>query len=161
MFKVGDTVSFGACEEGLPLWDMEQRRDYDWHADATGEVIKADDATFVIRFRSSRDSPYGGPRSIWTCMQVAPVDADEHWFRPARAALVARGEPVWIESIGIRRGAELPDPVRSRAIDTGERGVRRNLRVWPYEQRLVWEEARIPGDLEDRVEFRWFWEATA
>ena len=94
-------------------------------------------------------------------MQVAPVDADEHWFRSARPAPVARGEPVWVESIGIRRGAELPDPVRSRAIDTGERGVRRNLRVWPYEQRLVWEEARIPGDLEDRVEFRWFWEATA
>lgn len=152
MFKVGDTVSFGACEEGYPLWDMKYLRDADWHADATGEVIAANDTTFVIRFRGSR---------TWACMQVAPVDADEHWFRPARAALVARGEPVWVESVGIRRGAELPDPVRERAIDTGERGVRRNLRVWPYEQRLVWEEARIPGDLEDRVEFRWFWEATA
>jgi len=152
MFKVGDTVSFGACEEGYPLWDMEQRRHYDWHADATGEVTSANPRTFAIRLSDGR---------IWTCLQHAPDDADEHWFRAGRPALVARGEPVWVESIGIRRGAELPDPVRSRAIDTGERGVRRNLRTWPYEQRLVWEEARIPGDLEDRVEFRWFWEATA
>ena len=152
MFKVGDTVSFGACEVGYPLWDMDWRREADWHADATGEVIEADDKIFVIRFRGSH---------TWTCGQRAPADADAHWFRPARAVLVARGEPVWVESVGIRRGAELPDPVRKRAIDTGERGVRRNLRVWPYEQRLVWEEARIPGDLEDRVEFRWFWEATA
>lgn len=156
MFKVGDTVSFGACDEGFPLWDMEQRRHYDWYADATGEVIEANDTTFVIRL-----APDGAYQPTWCCLQHAPANADAHWFRSARPALVARGEPVWVESIGIRRGAELPDPVRSRAIDTGERGVRRNLRVWPYEQRLVWEEARIPGDLEDRVEFRWFWEATA
>ena len=156
MFKVGDTVSFGACDEGFPLWDMEQRRHYEWNADETGEVIEANDTTFVIHL-----APDGAYQPTWCCLQHAPANADAHWFRPARAALVARGEPVWVESIGIRRGEELPDPVRSRAIDTGERGVRRNLRVWPYEQRLVWEEARIPGDLEDRVEFRWFWEATA
>lgn len=154
MLKVGDTVSFGACEEGYPLWDMDWRREADWHADATGEVIGADDATFVIRLHAE------GVWKEWACLQRAPADADDAWFRLARPALVPRGEPVWVESIGIRRGAELPDPVRARAIDSGERGVRRNLRLWPYEKRLVWEEARITGDLEDRVEFRWFWEAT-
>ena len=30
MFKVGDTVSFGACEVGYPLWDMDWRREADW-----------------------------------------------------------------------------------------------------------------------------------
>lgn len=154
MFKVGDTVSFGADEEGYPLWDMDWRRDADWHADATGEVIEADDSIFVIRF----DTP--DMAKEWSCLQSAPANADDAWFRLARPALVARGEPVWVEVVGIRRGAELPDPVRARAIDSGERGVRRNVRMWPYEKRLVWEEARIPGDLEDRVEFRWFWEST-
>jgi len=147
MFKIGDTVSFGADEDGFPLWDM------DWHADATGEVMDADDDTFIIRFDTEDMA------KEWRCLQRAPEDADDAWFRLARPALVARGEPVWVESVNVRRGWELPDPVRERAIDCGERGVRRNLRFWPYEKRLVWEESRIPGDLEDRVEFRWFWEA--
>ena len=152
MFKVGDTVYFGADEDGYPLWDMDWRRDADWAADNCGEVVEADGMTYILRFDSEEMA------REWTCLQSRPADADEHWFRPGRAALVARVEPVWTEILSVRRGSDLPDPVRDRAIDSGERGVRRNLRFWPYEKRLIWEEARIPGDLEDRVEFRWFWE---
>lgn len=155
MFKVGDTVYFGADEYGYPLWDMNWRRDAEFAAVASGEVVEADDRTFLLRFDSDDEA------REWTCLQSRPADADEHWFRSGRAALVSRGEPAWMEVVSVRRGSDLPDPVRARAIDSGERGVRRNLRFWPYEKRLVWEEARIPGALEDRVEFRWFWESEA
>jgi len=152
MFKIGDEVTFGADEEGYPLWDMDWRRDADWHHDAVGRVIEADDRGYLLRLDTSE-----GPDE-WHCLQHAPGDADEHWFRPAgRSALAAR-EPVWTEIVNVRRRSDLPDPVRERMIDAGERGVRRTLRHWPANKRLIHEETRIPGDLEDRVEVRWFWE---
>lgn len=155
MFKIGDTVSFGADEEGYPLWDMTWRRDAEWFYNATGEVVEANDDTYILRFDLADGT------QEWTCSQRAPRDADEHWFRPARPALVARGEPVWTEIVNVRRRSDLPDPVRARAIDAGERGVRRTLRFWPDNKRLIHEETRIPGDLEDRVEFHWYWEDAA
>lgn len=154
MFKVGDTVEFGADEEGYPLWDMDFRRDAEWFFNATGEVVEANDETYLLRVDLSDRT------QEWTCYQRAPRDADEHWFRPARPAL-ARSEPVWTEIVNVRRRSDLPDPVREKMIDAGERGVRRTLRSWPDGKRLVYDESRVPGDLEDRVTFQWFWEDAA
>ena len=155
MFKIGDTVEFGADEEGYPLWDMDWRRDADFFSWNAGEVICADDDTYVLRFDTPEQT------EEWTCMQRTPGDADEHWFRPAGRSPLAAREPVWTEIVNVRRRSDLPDPVRERMIDAGERGVRRTLRFWPDNKRLIHEEIRVPGDLEDRVEVRWFWEDAA
>lgn len=156
MFKVGDSVEFGADADGYPLWDMDWRRQEEWSHNATGEVVEANDDVFVLRFDTEEET------EEWHCLQRAPRDADEHWFRRAgtRAALAAR-TLAWTEIVNVRRKSDLPDPVRERVIDAGERGVRRTLRSWPDNKRLIHEEARIPGDLEDRVEFRWYWEECA
>lgn len=153
-FKVGDVVEFGADEEGFPLWDFDQRREADFHSFCTGKVVDADGREFVIVF----DNIYGDEQR-WVSPQSKPAGADEHWFRLAGTRpTITRGEPIWTEIVKVRRRSDLPEPVRERMIDAGERGVRRTIRTWPADSRLVHEEIRIPGDIEDRVEVKWYWE---
>lgn len=100
--------------------------------------------------------------AIWVWPVKAPRDADDHWLRPAtRPALVALDDkPIWVESVNVRRKAEIPDIVISQMLDRGERGVRRSLREWPYGKTLRHETARQPGDLEDTFQIRWYWAAS-
>jgi hypothetical protein len=152
-FKVGDIVEFGADEEGFPLWDVDWRRDADFECVNTGRVVAADAREFVIAFQTE------GVDQRWVIYQARPPTADEHWFRLAGTRpTLTRGEPVWTEIVKVRRRSDLPEPVRERMLDAGERGVRRTLRSWPADSRLVHEESRIPGDIEDRVEVKWYWE---
>lgn len=152
MFKVGDAVEFGADEDGLPLWDFGILRDADFERVSSGTVVWADTQEFIVLFKDN-----DGTEHRWSCQQSVPYP-DEHWFRsPGRSPPAAR-EPIWIEIVKVRRRSDLPEPVRERMLDAGERGVRRTTRTWPADSRLVHEESRIPGDIEDRVEVKWYWE---
>ena len=95
------------------------------------------------------------------------VDAAEAlrlwWPRLAVTATqtAAAGPPpvtVWTETVSLGRRNDLPDPVLAQMIDRGERGVRRGLRSWPENRRLVYRQERIKGDIEDTVKICWHFE---
>ena len=105
-----------------------------------------------------------GEPSLWVWPIKKPRNADDHWLRPAteRPALVsADSKPVWVETVNVRRKAEIPDIVISQMLDRGERGVRRSLREWPYGKTLKHKTARQSGDLEDTFQISWYWEGAA
>ena len=156
--KIGDEVQFGADADGRPIWDFYEHRDEFDHFN-TGEVVgvNSDLGEIEVEYKNAN-----GGTDLWVWPTKAPRDADDHWLRPVtRSALVSPDDkPVWVESVSLRRKAEIPDIVISQMIDRGERGVRRSLREWPYGKVLRHESARKSGDLEDTFEIRWYWTAS-
>jgi hypothetical protein len=156
--KIGDEVQFGADADGRPIWDFYEHRDEFDHFN-TGKIAEIDSDAGEIEVEYHLTN---GEEAIWVWPTKAPRDADDHWLRPAtRPALVSPDDkPAWVETVNVRRKAEIPDIVISQMIDRGERGVRRSLREWPYGKTLRHETARQPGDLEDTFQIRWYWAAS-
>jgi hypothetical protein len=157
--KIGDEVQFGADAEGRPIWDFYEHRDEFDHF-GKGKVVDVDSDAGEIEVEYTLTN---GEEAIWFWPMKAPRDADDHWLRPAtRSALVSPdNQPVWVETVNVRRKSEIPDIIISQMLDRGERGVRRSLREWPYGKILKHKTARQSGDLEDVFQISWYWEGSA
>lgn len=153
-FAVGDRVRFAVINDGSPMWNYNHR------LGAKVKTVVGEVCTIIDRDTYSVKFPRGASHDFWDFPFVMPEPNPDGWPELDGPAVPATPPPpaVWEERISVNRRQDVPDPVMAAAIDRGERGVRRKLRAWPDNSRLVHAIERLKGDTQDEVVITWRWE---
>jgi hypothetical protein len=144
---VGADVWVALNDKGLPVWDFGNiHGEFVQWCNVKIEDISDDYARFFVTL------PNGSGWYIPMPSHDTWDESREYWYtfeEPKDSNLT----PIWIEPLGKGIHGTIPETVMERALDRGERGVRRITRFWPYNHILINRVVKKDGNAE--LHFYW------
>lgn len=159
-FKVGDEVEYELLNINnkgwIPRWDYSLDRNNKKLPSSNifipAVVIFSDSSSITIKIIGKKDIQWTWPYIEEKTRAIRPG-----WLRHKQGEstkIESSKEFIHTEFININKGQFAPALIIEKAIDRGERAVRRNTRTWPFGKVLKYQETKT----DISIKYEWYWE---